>query len=173
MSKLLDFVVRCNNATEYDAIDDIIRMANPDSFDSQDEMTDHFEDCLGYDPFEYFDRKFVETQFDEIINTAPYSVQEKLREKKFDIIDRTMNSLDDVNENVIQKIFFTVIEDEVGWTPVSEMASLDDCISMSVFGDNFEYESDDEESEDEEDYSEDDEDESYSMYYDDPDNDDE
>ena len=163
MSKLLDFVVRCNTATEYDAIDDIIRMANPDSFDSQDEMSEHFEDCLGYDPFEYFDRKIIQDKFDELINTAPYSVQEQLRNKKYDIIERTIDSLDDINENILQKVFLTVIKDEIGWSPMeNEEVSLDDCISMVVFGelieDDYDESDDDEEQED---YADEDEDDHY------------
>ena len=157
MAKLLDFIVRCNNATSDDIADDLLRMADPNSFDSKDEMESHFEDCLGYNPIDYFDRKSIDDQYDEILNVAPYSVQEQLRNKRDDIIERTLECSNDVGDTVLRKVFINVIKDTVGWQPNDdEEVSLDDCISMAIFG-----------SDDSEDYYDDDE-----SYDDDIDNDD-
>lgn len=165
MAKLLDFMVRCNNATTDDVIDDLTRMADPDSFDSRDEMESHFEDCLGYNPMEYFDRKSIDEQFDEILNEAPYSVQDQLRSKRDEIIERTLECAEDVNDSVLHKIVVSVIKETVGWEPVDEDGvSLDDCIMMAIFGDDVDDESsteyDDNDDEDEETLFEDDDDES-------------
>lgn len=155
MAKFLDFMVRCNNATEDDVTEDLIRMADPDSFDSKDELRNHFEDCLGYDPIEYFDRKSIDEQFDEILNEAPYSVQEQLRSKRDEIIERTLECADEVSDSVLRKVFVNVIKDTVGWQPAEDAeTSLDECITMSIFGNNDlddesdEYDSDEDEDED-------------------------
>ena len=162
MAKLLDFIVRCNNATFDDVADDLLKMADPNSFDSKDEMESHFEDCLGYNPMDYFDRKSIDEQFDDLIQTAPYSVQDQLRSKREEIIDRTLECSDDVGDTVLRKVFINVIKDTVGWEPSdAEEVSLDDCISMSIFGnDNSEdYDIDDEdEEEDDDDIDNDDDD---------------
>ena len=162
MAKLLDFMVRCNNASEDDAVEDILRMSDPDSFDSKDEMRDHFDECLGYDPFEYFDRRSIEEQFDELITGAPYSVQDQLRNKREEIINRTLDCIDDVGDTVLRKVFIDVVKDTIGWQPIEDSeVSLDDCISMAIFGnedidDPNEYE-DEEDDDDSLDYEDDDE----------------
>ncbi len=154
MAKLLDFIVRCNNATNDDVVEDLARMADPDSFDSRDELESHFEDCLGYNPMEYFDRKSIDEQYDELINEAPYSVQNQLRDKRDEIIERTLECIEDVNDTVLRKVFINVVKDTIGWQPIEDSdVSLDDCISMAIFGtddidDSDEYEDDDEEEDD-------------------------
>lgn len=153
MAKLLDFMIRCNNASEDDISEDLIRMADPNSFDSRDEMESHFESCLGYNPMEYFDRKTIDEQFDEILNDAPYSVQNQLRDKREEIIDRTLECSDDIGDTVLRKVFVGVIKDTIGWQPVEDAdVSLDECISMAIFGEGIEdsddYDTDDEEDED-------------------------
>lgn len=137
MAKLLDFMVRCTNATSDDLIDDLTRMADPDTFDSRDEMESHFEDCLGYNPMSYFDKKMINEQFDDILNDAPYSVQNQLRLKRDEIIERTLECDSDVSETVLRKVFISVIRDTVGWQPVEDTdVSLDECISMAIFGED-------------------------------------
>ncbi len=161
MAKFLDFMVRCNNASEDDVVDDLLKMADPSSFDSEDELRSHFEDCLGYDPIEFFDRKSIEEQFDELLNEAPYSVQEQLRLKKNEIIERTLECSDDIADSVLRKVFLNVVRDVVGWQPIDEnLASLDDCVIMSVFGNENidDYDDEDSDSDDCEDESIDDED---------------
>ena len=153
MAKLLDFMVRCNTATADDIMDDLIRMADPNSFDSRDELSYHLEDCLGYDPLVYFDRKTIEEQFDEIFRSAPFSVQDQLSAKKEEIIQRTLEYAQDIDESVLRKIFISVIKDTLGWQPLDDEVSLDECVSMAVFGDNLE----DEEESDEDDEDDDDE----------------
>lgn len=165
MAKLLDFMVRCNNATNDDdgVVDDLLRMADPDSFDSKDEMESHFEDCLGYNPIDYFDRKTIDEQFDDIIQKAPYSVQEQLRNKRDEIIDRTLECSDDIGDTVLHKVFINVIKDTVGWQPDYDgEVSLDDCISMSVFGNDEswnDYDNTDDDEDDDIDNDDDDEEE--------------
>lgn len=154
MAKLLDFMVRCSSATEDDATEDLLRMADPATFDSQDEMSDHFESCLGYDPFVYFDTKSIDEEIDNLINSAPYSVQEQLRGKKDIIIERTLEYSNDLNDTVLSHILAKVIKDTVGWS-CDINASLDDCVSMAVFGDEVDDISD-EESEDSNDFEDDD-----------------
>lgn len=157
MAKLLDFMIRCNNASDDDIVEDLTRMADPDSFDSRDELASHFEDCLGYDPMEYFDRRTIEEQFDEILKDAPYSVQEQLRNKRDDIIERTLGCNEDVGDIVLRKVFIGVIEDTIGWHPVEDTdVSLDECISMTIFGDGID-DSDDYDTDEEEDDDGDDE----------------
>ena len=162
MAKLLDFMLRCNNATAEDVADDLLKMAEPDEFDSQDEMASHFEDCLGYDPFEYFDRKSIEEQFEDIIDSAPYSVREQLHAKRTEIIERTLECSEDVGDTVLRKVFVGVIKDTVGWQPSEDTdVSLDDCISMAIFGtddldDANDYESEDADEEEDDLYDEDD-----------------
>lgn len=135
MAKLLDFIVRCNNATADDVVDDLLKMADPNNFDSKDEMEIHFEECLGYNPMEYFDKKSIDDQLDELIQSAPYSVQDQLRNKRSEIIERTLECADDVGDSVLRKVFINVVKDTVGWQPLDdEEVSLDDCISMSIFG---------------------------------------
>ena len=156
MGKLLDFMVRCNNAFEDDITEDLIRMADPNSFDSRDEMESHFEDCLGYNPMEYFDRKNIDEQFDEILKDAPYSVQQQLRDKRDDIIDRTLECSNDIGDTVLRKVFVGVIKDTIGWQPVEDTdVSLDECISMTIFGEGIEdsddYDTDDDDDEDSDD----------------------
>ena len=156
MAKLLDFMIRCNNASDDDISEDLIRMADPNSFDSRDEMESHFEDCLGYNPMEYFDRKTIDEQFDEILNDAPYSVQNQLRDKRDEIIDRTLECTDDIGDTVLRKVFVGVIKDTIGWQPVEDTdVSLDECISMAIFGEGIEdsddYDTDDDEDEDNDD----------------------
>lgn len=160
MAKLLDFIIRCSNATEDDVSEDIIKMADPNSFDSRDEMESHFEDCLGYNPMEYFDRKSIEEQFDDILNDAPYSVQNQLRDKREDIIDRTLECSEDVSDSVLRKVFVSVIKDTIGWQPVEDTdVSLDECISMAIFGDGIDdsndYDIDDDDEEDDDSYTDD------------------
>lgn len=155
MSKLLDFFARANSAND-DSVEEILRMADPDSFESQDDMSDHFEDVLGYDAFHHFDRKFVETSFDDIVNGAPFSVQDQLRSKKEYIIDRTIESVDEINENILQTVFYAVIKDEIGWSPeTADKVSLDETINMVVFGEDV----DDDEGSDSEDVDDEEEDE--------------
>ncbi len=161
MAKLLDFMLRCNNATAEDVADDLLKMAEPEEFDSQDEMASHFEDCLGYDPFEYFDRKSIEEQFEDIIDSAPYSVREQLHAKRAEIIERTLECSEDVGDTVLRKVFVGVIKDTVGWQPSEDTdVSLDDCISMAIFGDDLDdandYESEDADEEEDDLYDEDD-----------------
>ena len=157
MPKLLDFVVHCNNASLDDIADDLTRMADPDSFDSKDELDMHFEECLGYNPMVYFDKKSIEEQFDELMVNAPYSVREQLRSKREEIIERTLECNEDIGDTVLRKVFINVIKDTIGWEPVEDTeVSLDDCISMAIFGnddldDSSEYEDDDLEEEDEDD----------------------
>ena len=148
MAKLLDFMLRCNNASDDDIVEDLIKMADPTSFDSKDEMESHFEECLGYNPIDYFDRKTIDEQFDEIVTNAPYSVQEQLRNKRDEIIERTLECSDDIGDSVLHKVFINVIKDTVGWQPTYDSeVSLDDCISMAIFGNDDsweEYQSNDE-----------------------------
>ena len=153
MAKLLDFMIRCNNATEDEVSEDLLRMADPNSFDSRDEMESHFEDCLGYNPMDYFDRKTIDEQFDEILRDAPYSVQCQLRDKRDEIIDRTLDCSEDIGDTVLRKVFVGVIKDTIGWQPVEDTdVSLDECISMAIFGDEIndsdDYDTNDEEDED-------------------------
>lgn len=170
MAKLLDFIIRCSNATETDVSDDLLRMADPNSFDSRDEMESHFEDCLGYNPMEYFDRKTIDEQFDDILKDAPYSVQNQLRDKRDEIIDRTLECSEDINDTVLRKVFIGVIKDTIGWQPIEDTdVSLDECISMAIFGegidDSYDYDGSDE-------TDDDDEDEDDEMFSDDEDYDD-
>ena len=149
MAKLLDFIVRCNNATADDIADDLLKMAAPDEFDSRDELGSHFEDCLGYNPIDYFDRKSIDEQFDDLIHGAPYSVQDQLRNKREEIIERTLECSEDVGDSVLRKVFINVVKDTVGWAPMDDgEVSLDDCISMAIFGndDSDEYDIDDDDS---------------------------
>ena len=169
MAKLLDFMVRCNNATSDDIVDDLVKMADPTSFDSQDEMESHFEDCLGYNPINYFDRKSINDEFDDILQSAPYSVQEQLRDKREEIIERTLECSDDVRESVLHKVFINVIKDTVGWQPSYDGdVSLDDCISMSIFGNEYE----DDYSTDDDDINNEDDDEEEELIIEDYDDDD-
>jgi hypothetical protein len=172
MAKLLDFMLRCNNASEDDIVEDLVKMADPNSFDSKDEMESHFEDCLGYNPIDYFDRKTIDEKFDDIIKNAPYSVQEQLRDKREEIIERTLECSDDIGESVLHKVFITVIKDTVGWQPSYDgEVSLDDCISMAIFGNDDSWEDynneddidddDDDEAEEEDLILEEDDDEDY------------
>lgn len=153
MSKILDFIVRCNNASSEDITDDIMRMADPDTFDSRDEMESHFESCLGYNPMRYFDEKYLKDEYMEITNSAPYSVQEQLHSKRDDIIDRTLEVAYNVNEAYLDSVLLNVIESSVGWKPNNdEYVSLDECIRMEIFSDDelddyTEYEEEDEEDE--------------------------
>ena len=162
MAKLLDFMVRCNNASADDVADYLLRMVEPDEFDSKDEMATLFEDCLGYDPFDYFDRKSIEEQYEEIIDSAPYSVREQLHAKRSEIIERTLECSEDVNDTVLRKVFVSVIKDTIGWQPSEDTdVSLDDCISMSIFGtddidDSNDYESEDADEEEDDLYEEED-----------------
>lgn len=157
MPKLLDFMVHCSNASYDDVADDIARMADPTSFDSRDEMEDHFVDCLGYSPMKFFDRRAIEEQFDEVVVSAPYSVRDQLRDKRDEIIDRTLECAEDVNDTVLRKVFINVIKDTIGWYPSEDSdVSLDECISMAIFGNEdideaSEYEDDDSEEDDEDD----------------------
>lgn len=167
MAKLLDFMVRCNNATSDDIAEDLVRMADPNSFDSRDEMEMHFEECLGYNPMEYFDRKSIDEQFDDLLKDAPYSVQDQLRDKRDEIIERTLECSEDVGDTVLRKVFVSVIKDTIGWQPAEDSeVSLDECISMAIFGediddDNSDYDSaGDDEDDDEDDIMFDDDDES-------------
>lgn len=156
MAKLLDFVVRCANATDDDTLEDLLRMADPNSFDSRDEMESHFEDCLGYNPMEFFDRKSIDDMFDEVIENAPYSVQVQLRDKHDEIIERTLECTEDVNDTVIRKVFVSIIKDTIGWQPAEDTdVSLDECISMAIFGEGIDDSSDYELDDDEEDEDDD------------------
>lgn len=163
MAKLLDFMIRCNSATDDDVFEDILRMADPNSFDSRDEMESHFEDCLGYNPMEFFDRKSIDEQFDEILKDAPYSVQNQLRDKRDEIIERTLECTEDVGDTVLRKVFVGVIKDTIGWQPIEDTdVSLDECISMAIFGEGIEdsddYDTDDDSDDDDDEIFADDED---------------
>lgn len=164
MAKLLDFMIRCNNATEDDVSEDLIRMADPNSFDSRDEMGSHFEECLGYNPMEYFDRKTIDEQFDDVLKDAPYSVQDQLRNKRDEIITRTLECSEDIGDTVLRKVFVSVIKDTIGWQPVEDTeVSLDECISMAIFGEDID---------DSDDYDTDDDDDEEDLFIDDEDFDD-
>jgi hypothetical protein len=98
-------------------------------------MESHFEDCLGYNPMEYFDRKTIDEQYDDLIKEAPYSVQTQLRDKRDEIIERTLECSKDVSDTVLHKVFINVVKDVIGWQPIEDSdVSLDDCISMAIFG---------------------------------------
>lgn len=173
MAKLLDFTVRCRNVTDDELVENIERMADPDSFDSRDELSSYLDEYLGYNPIDYFDRKSIEEQFDEIVENAPYSVREQLRDKHDEIIERTLECNDDVRETILRKVFVSVIKDTVGWQPTEDDdVSVDDSISMAVFNSDEMEDSNDydpEDSDDEEDdlYSEDEDYDESSDYDDD------
>ena len=160
MGKLLDLIV--NGKTEY--YDDIERMTRPESFEDRDEMNDHFIDCIGYTPDGYFHQKEVEEYYNEAVNRAPFSVQEQMRKKKSEIIDKTLEVIDEIDDAVVNTVFCSVCKSVVGWDGGEDLESLDTVINMNIY-DESDYP---EEDEDDEEYYDDSEDE-----YDDVEDDDE
>ena len=157
MARLLDFVLHCNSAM--DDADDLLRMADPESFRSREEMGEFFEEYLEYNPMTYFDEKMIIEDLEDITNMAPHSVQEQLRAKRGEIVERTLDAIQSVNGDVIDKVLVNVIESVVGWKFYSdeEEPSVDNCILMAIYEDDvdgFPLDDDDFEGIDEEDLEE-------------------
>ena len=135
MAKLLDFVLHCNSAM--DDADDLLRMADPEGFGSRAEMGEYFEEYLNYNPMTYFDEKMIIEELNEFTKLAPHSVQGQLYSKREEIIERTLECIQTVNADVIDKVLQNVIESIVGWkiTSDEEEPSVDDCILMAVYED--------------------------------------
>ena len=50
-----------------------------------------------------------------------------------------MECSEDINDTVLRKVFVSVIKDTIGWQPVEDTeVSLDECISMAIFGEGIE-----------------------------------
>ena len=148
-------------ATSEEEYEDILRMSDPEDFDSRDEFEECFTGVLGYNPMNYFDSKYIDEEFDEIVEKAPISIQEQLRSKKLEIIERTLEYCRDVNDTVLHKILVEVVKDTVGWKPIEdEDVSLDECILMNIFGEDVDTDdgSDDEDDDYDESFTEDEDD---------------
>lgn len=160
MSVLLDFLIRVANAGEEDELDDIGKLAHPQSFATKYDMESHYNRVLGVDPFHHFSQTYVSKKFDEILETAPYSVREQLYQKRGDIISDTLSIADNIEEAVLQRVLHKVVQDRVGWIPNDDSSSnLDEFISLEQYGrqmeledDESEYDPDYESEEDSDDY---------------------
>lgn len=156
--KTFDDLKTLLTATNEEEYEDILRLSTPEEFDSRDEFEECFIDVLGYNPMSYFDNKLVDEEFDEIVEKAPISIQAQLRDKKTEIIGRTLDYCRDVNDTVLHKILVEVVKDTVGWKPIEdEDVSLDECILMNIFGEdvNTDDASDDEDDDYDESFAED------------------
>lgn len=156
--KTFDDLKTLLTATNEEEYEDILRLSTPEEFDSRDEFEECFSGVLGYNPMSYFDNKLIDEEFDEIVEKAPISIQEQLRDKKTEIISRTLDYCRDVNDTVLHKILVEVVKDTVGWKPIEdEDVSLDECILMNIFGEDVDTDdaSDDEDDDYDESFAED------------------
>lgn len=157
MAVLLDFMMRVSNASLDDACEDIVKMADPGSFATKRDMEDHFERVLGYDPIEYFPRKFLEDKLRELTDIAPFSVREKIYSNHEAIISQALECVTDLDTSILSKVLNAVVEYNVGWSSgIDDGVKVEDCISMSLYGENYES------AEDEAEYSDDSDDDEYS-----------
>lgn len=157
MALLLDFMMRVSSASLDDACDDIVKMADPGSFSDKRDMQEHFDEVLGYDPITYFPRKFLEDKLRELAEIAPFSVREQIYAKTETIIQQSLECVDDLDASILTKVLSGVLEYNVGWNSgLDDGVTIEDCISMSLYGDQYEG------TEDEIDLSDDSEDDEYS-----------
>lgn len=147
MAKLLDFILA--SRTEY--FDDVERLCKPDSFESKDELNEHFEDVLGYAPERYMNEKEIIDYFNDALKHAPFSVQEQMLKNKDEIITRTLDIIEEVDSSLVCKIFCNVCKSVVGWDAAKGTDTIDNIINSAIFKPNGipDWEEDDEEDEDE------------------------
>lgn len=138
MATLLDFMAKVGNATPDDAVDDIMKMADPAAFDTKVDMQDHFRDTLGYDPITYFPQRYLESKLRELEDIAPFSVREQLVSKREAIVSRSLECIGDLDTSILNKVLESVVEYTTGWkSEISDGVTVDKCIAMSLFGDGY------------------------------------
>lgn len=141
MSVLLDFLIQVANAGEEDILDDIGKLAHPQSFATKHDMEAHYNRVLGVDPFHYFSQAYVGKKLDEMVEVAPYSVREQLYQKRGEIINDTLAIADNIEEAVHQRVLHKVVQDRLGWIPSDDSSSnLDEFISFEQYGQRMELE---------------------------------
>lgn len=139
MALLLDFMMRVSSASLDDASDDIVKMADPGSFDTKSDLQEHFETVLGYDPINYFPRKFLEDKLQELADIAPFSVREQIYSKQETIIQQSLECISDLDTSILNKVLNAVLEYNVGWnSSIDDGVTVEDCISMSLYGETYE-----------------------------------
>lgn len=139
MALLLDFMMRVSNASLDDACDDIVKMADPGSFSTKCDMQEHFDKVLGYDPVTYFPRKFLEERLHELADIAPFSVRDQIYAKSETIIQQALECVGDLDTSILTKVLSAVLEYNVGWnSEIDDGVTIEDCISMSLYGENYE-----------------------------------
>lgn len=127
------------------------------------EMGKIYQNVLGYNPIEYFDEKYLERKYDEILETAPESLKGELQEKKDNIINEVMTHKNNLNEDYLLYILTSEIAAETGWSNPDFRVDIDYAIFEELGIDYFGEDSDDEDNDEE---ILDDEDEDSAVYED-------
>ena len=113
-SKLLEFYNKTVHAESEEDLDFIFGILNPT--DSKEEMGKVYEDSLGYNPLDFFDKKTLSKKFDEFLTDAPSSIQSELKEKRNGILDRSLLQRDRDEDAHLSMILASEIYAETGWS---------------------------------------------------------
>lgn len=128
MQEYITKTVTANSEEDYDYL---LLLMSPT--DDRDEMGVVYQNTLGYDPITYFDERFLNKSFDELLLEAPSSIKDDLTKERENIIKNVMKKRNVELDGFLLNLLTKEIYNEVGWVPYDS----------SEFGDDFVSEDDD------------------------------
>lgn len=111
---LLNYINATVNAHSENDMEPLLSLLRPT--EDREQMGAIYEQTLGYNPISFFDIKYLEKKFDEIVETAPEDLKDELRDKKEAIIHQVMLHKDNLNDEYLLYLLVSEIASESGWT---------------------------------------------------------
>ena len=122
LGDLMAYITTTASASSEEDINKLLLMMAPS--DSKGEMGEIYSEVLGYNPISYFDRQYLEKQYDELLTIAPSTYYDDLIVKRPEIIDRVMTVKNVVDDDYITHLLVTEIANNVGWNDPDLLPNL-------------------------------------------------
>ena len=166
MARMSDVLSAARGIISDDDYDVAMSMLDSENFKDKAAVSEGLKDLYGWDPLTHHDRIYLESAYKDLLSKAPDSMKSTLTGLKDEIIDATLASKSQTDEEYLYQLLIANIAAETGWTCQEEVIDMTTAIFDEVCGQSYGQDegedvgedSDDSNGEDESHYDESDED---------------
>ena len=102
----------CGSEDDEESMELLRQMLNPTT---KEEMAKVYEEVVGYNPINYFDRCEAAKYFDIMVSDAPTGIKENLIDCKEEILDNVIQHKENLNSDYLITLLNLEMEHTAGW----------------------------------------------------------
>ena len=163
MSRLSEFLAEIDPEHETPRMieikDDLVKMSSPESYSDETDAANAFDNVLGWNPQDFYERKAAARRFDEVMEDESDAMRDSLMssysansmaEVRSEVVEKVVNIGHDIKPRVVDSTMRLIINEAAGDSPkaLEHETTIEEDLFRLVYG--ADYDEDDDDSDDDE-----------------------